>query len=137
MSAHPETRGDILARFHAMVARGEPIIGGGAGTGLSAKCEEAGGIDLSVIYNSGRFRMAGRGRAHSPVFPAGGRRRRPREAPARHTFPGWATMEEKASGRQTLGGGPACQPRSPRLPARSNPLTPSARGPRAPRGVPA
>ncbi|MEM8665291.1 MAG: phosphoenolpyruvate hydrolase family protein, partial [Pseudomonadota bacterium] len=44
-----------------MKARGEPIIGGGAGTGLSAKCEEAGGIDLIVIYNSGRFRMAGRG----------------------------------------------------------------------------
>ena len=44
-----------------MVARGEPIIGGGAGTGLSAKCEEAGGIDLIVIYNSGRYRMAGRG----------------------------------------------------------------------------
>jgi predicted TIM-barrel enzyme len=61
MSTHPETRRDILARFHAMVARGEPIIGGGAGTGLSAKCEEAGGIDLIVIYNSGRFRMAGRG----------------------------------------------------------------------------
>ena len=61
MSAHPETRHDILARFHAMIARGEPIIGGGAGTGLSAKCEEAGGIDLIVIYNSGRFRMAGRG----------------------------------------------------------------------------
>ena len=44
-----------------MVADGEPIVGGGAGTGLSAKCEEAGGIDLIVIYNSGRFRMAGRG----------------------------------------------------------------------------
>jgi predicted TIM-barrel enzyme len=44
-----------------MIRRGEPIIGGGAGTGLSAKCEEAGGIDLIVIYNSGRFRMAGRG----------------------------------------------------------------------------
>ncbi|XWN34439.1 MAG: phosphoenolpyruvate hydrolase family protein [Devosia sp.] len=44
-----------------MKARGEPIVGGGAGTGLSAKCEEAGGIDLIVIYNSGRFRMAGRG----------------------------------------------------------------------------
>ena len=44
-----------------MVAAGEPIIGGGAGTGLSAKCEEAGGIDLIVIYNSGRYRMAGRG----------------------------------------------------------------------------
>src|SRR5690606_29948955 len=43
------------------IARGEPIIGGGAGTGLSAKCEEAGGIDLIVIYNSGRYRMAGRG----------------------------------------------------------------------------
>ncbi len=61
MSAQRETRQDILDRFHAMVARGEPIIGGGAGTGLSAKCEEAGGIDLIVIYNSGRFRMAGRG----------------------------------------------------------------------------
>ena len=44
-----------------MIRRGEPIIGGGAGTGLSAKCEEAGGIDLIVIYNSGRYRMAGRG----------------------------------------------------------------------------
>jgi predicted TIM-barrel enzyme len=54
-------RQDILKRFRAMVRRGEPIIGGGAGTGLSAKCEEAGGIDLIVIYNSGRFRMAGRG----------------------------------------------------------------------------
>ena len=44
-----------------MIARQEPIIGGGAGTGLSAKCEEDGGIDLIVIYNSGRYRMAGRG----------------------------------------------------------------------------
>jgi predicted TIM-barrel enzyme len=51
----------ILDRFRQMIARGEPIIGGGAGTGLSAKCEEAGGIDLIVIYNSGRYRMAGRG----------------------------------------------------------------------------
>jgi predicted TIM-barrel enzyme len=51
----------LLERFHAMAARREPIIGGGAGTGLSAKCEEAGGIDLIVIYNSGRYRMAGRG----------------------------------------------------------------------------
>ncbi|OCC03394.1 hypothetical protein BA190_18810 [Labrys sp. WJW] len=51
----------ILARFRGMVAEGRPIIGGGAGTGLSAKCEEAGGIDLIVIYNSGRYRMAGRG----------------------------------------------------------------------------
>ena len=54
-------RKDILTRLQGMVARGEPIIGGGAGTGLSAKCEEAGGIDLIVIYNSGRYRMAGRG----------------------------------------------------------------------------
>ena len=54
-------RQDILEKFHAMIARREPIIGGGAGTGLSAKCEEAGGIDLIVIYNSGRYRMAGRG----------------------------------------------------------------------------
>jgi predicted TIM-barrel enzyme len=60
----------LLARFHAMIARGEPIVGGGAGTGLSAKCEEAGGIDLIVIYNSGRFRMAGRG-SLSGLMPYG------------------------------------------------------------------
>jgi predicted TIM-barrel enzyme len=54
-------RQDILKRFRGMIRRREPIIGGGAGTGLSAKCEEAGGIDLIVIYNSGRYRMAGRG----------------------------------------------------------------------------
>src|ERR1700691_3724214 len=54
-------RAELLKKFRAMVARGELIIGGGAGTGLSAKCEEAGGIDLIVIYNSGRYRMAGRG----------------------------------------------------------------------------
>jgi predicted TIM-barrel enzyme len=54
-------RKDILTKLRGMAARGEPIIGGGAGTGLSAKCEEAGGIDLIVIYNSGRYRMAGRG----------------------------------------------------------------------------
>ncbi|AIB16156.1 hypothetical protein ABAZ39_30330 (plasmid) [Azospirillum argentinense] len=54
-------RQQILDRFRGMMARGEPIVGGGAGTGLSAKCEEAGGIDLIVIYNSGRYRMAGRG----------------------------------------------------------------------------
>ena len=59
MSAPP--RAEILARLRAKAARGEPIVGGGAGTGLSAKCEEAGGIDLVVIYNSGRYRMAGRG----------------------------------------------------------------------------
>ena len=51
----------LLKKFRDMVARGEPIVGGGAGTGLSAKCEEAGGVDLIVIYNSGRYRMAGRG----------------------------------------------------------------------------
>ena len=54
-------RSDILAKFNAMKARGEPIVGAGAGTGLSAKGEEAGGADLIVIYNSGRYRMAGRG----------------------------------------------------------------------------
>ena len=61
MSNRRESRGQIMSRFRAMIARNEPIIGGGAGTGLSAKCEEAGGIDLIVIYNSGRYRMAGRG----------------------------------------------------------------------------
>ena len=54
-------RTTLLERFRAKIAAGRPIIGGGAGTGLSAKCEEAGGIDLIVIYNSGRYRMAGRG----------------------------------------------------------------------------
>jgi predicted TIM-barrel enzyme len=54
-------RADILARLNDMVAKRQPIIGGGAGTGLSAKCEEAGGIDLIIVYNSGRYRMAGRG----------------------------------------------------------------------------
>jgi predicted TIM-barrel enzyme len=54
-------RQQILDKFQAMIREGKPIIGGGAGTGLSAKCEEAGGIDLIVIYNSGRYRMAGRG----------------------------------------------------------------------------
>ncbi len=54
-------RSELMTKFRAMRDAGEPIIGGGAGTGLSAKCEEAGGIDLIVIYNSGRYRMAGRG----------------------------------------------------------------------------
>jgi predicted TIM-barrel enzyme len=54
-------RAEILKKFHQMVADKRPIVGGGAGTGLSAKSEEAGGIDLIVIYNSGRYRMAGRG----------------------------------------------------------------------------
>ena len=54
-------RAELMEKFHDMARRGEPIVGGGAGTGLSAKCEEAGGVDLLVIYNSGRYRMAGRG----------------------------------------------------------------------------
>ena len=54
-------RADILSGLRAKVQSGRPIIGGGAGTGISAKCEEAGGIDLIVVYNSGRYRMAGRG----------------------------------------------------------------------------
>ncbi|MGI4975513.1 MAG: phosphoenolpyruvate hydrolase family protein [Janthinobacterium lividum] len=56
-------RETILSNLHALIDRGVPIVGGGAGTGLSAKCEEEGGIDLIVIYNSGRYRMAGRGSA--------------------------------------------------------------------------
>src|SRR5215475_3676868 len=56
-------RDAILEKLHSMVERRIPIVGGGAGTGLSAKCEEAGGIDLIIIYNSGRYRMAGRGSA--------------------------------------------------------------------------
>jgi len=54
-------RQEIINELKAKIAAGHPIIGGGAGTGISAQCEEAGGIDLIVIYNSGRFRMAGRG----------------------------------------------------------------------------
>ena len=56
-------RKQILEKFHRLIAAGQPIVGGGAGTGLSAKAEEAGGIDLIIIYNSGRYRMAGRGSA--------------------------------------------------------------------------
>jgi len=54
-------RQELLTKYREMIRRRQPIIGGGSGTGLSAKCEEAGGIDLIVIYNSGRYRMAGRG----------------------------------------------------------------------------
>ena len=61
MNQQNNSRSAILERLRSKINRGEPIIGGGAGTGLSAKCEEAGGIDLIVIYNSGRYRMAGRG----------------------------------------------------------------------------
>lgn len=56
-----QSRQEILSQFREKLKRGLPIIGAGAGTGISAKCEEAGGVDLIVIYNSGRFRMAGRG----------------------------------------------------------------------------
>ena len=55
------SRSEILEGFRKKLSEGKPIIGGGAGTGLSAKCAEVGGIDLIIIYNSGRFRMAGRG----------------------------------------------------------------------------
>ena len=64
------SRLECLSRLRAQVAAGRPIIGGGAGTGLSAKCAEAGGIDLIIIYNSGRFRMAGRG-SLSGMMPYG------------------------------------------------------------------
>src|SRR5262249_19230488 len=64
------TRDQCLERLRAQVAAGKPIIGGGAGTGLSAKCAEAVGIDLLIIYNSGRFRMAGRG-SLSGMMPYG------------------------------------------------------------------
>ena len=64
------SRDECLQRLRAQVATGKPIIGGGAGTGLSAKCAEAGGIDLIIIYNSGRFRMAGRG-SLSGMMPYG------------------------------------------------------------------
>ncbi len=64
------SRDDILSRLRAKIAAGQPIIGGGAGTGISAKMSEAGGIDLLVIYNSGRFRMGGRG-SLSGMMPYG------------------------------------------------------------------
>jgi predicted TIM-barrel enzyme len=64
------TREECLRRLRAQAAAGRPIIGGGAGTGISAKCAEAGGIDLIIIYNSGRFRMAGRG-SLSGMMPYG------------------------------------------------------------------
>jgi predicted TIM-barrel enzyme len=64
------TREECLRRLRAEIAAGKPIIGGGAGTGISAKCAEAGGIDLIIIYNSGRFRMAGRG-SLSGMMPYG------------------------------------------------------------------
>ncbi|PXX30528.1 phosphoenolpyruvate hydrolase family protein [Arenibacter sp. ARW7G5Y1] len=65
-----QTRMEILESLKEKIAQGQPIIGGGAGTGISAQCEEAGGIDLIVIYNSGRYRMAGRG-SLSGLLPFG------------------------------------------------------------------
>ena len=64
------TRAEALARLRAQIDEGVPIIGAGAGTGLSAKCAEAGGADLIIIYNSGRYRMAGRG-SLSGLLPYG------------------------------------------------------------------
>jgi len=64
------TRGEALARVRAQIDAGQPVIGAGAGTGLSAKCAEAGGADLIIIYNSGRYRMAGRG-SLSGLLPYG------------------------------------------------------------------
>ncbi len=61
MDARNENRSQTLERFRQLIDAGQPIVGGGAGTGISAKFEEAGGIDLIIIYNSGRYRMAGRG----------------------------------------------------------------------------
>jgi len=64
------TRSEALARLSAQIDAGTPVIGAGAGTGLSAKCAEAGGTDLIIIYNSGRYRMAGRG-SLSGMLPYG------------------------------------------------------------------
>jgi predicted TIM-barrel enzyme len=63
-------RDEILTRLRRQLSLGRPIIGGGAGTGISAKCGELGGLDLIIIYNSGRFRMAGRG-SLSGMMPYG------------------------------------------------------------------
>src|SRR5579871_1226081 len=63
-------RSEALRRLRSQVGAGNPIIGAGAGTGLSAKCAEAGGADLIIIYNSGRYRMAGRG-SLSGLLPYG------------------------------------------------------------------
>jgi predicted TIM-barrel enzyme len=64
------TRQQVLERLRAIIAEGRPIIGGGAGTGISAKFEAVGGVDLIIIYNSGRYRMAGRG-SLSGLMPYG------------------------------------------------------------------
>src|SRR3546814_15661225 len=68
----PLSRLEILKDLRQKIDAGQPIIGGGAGTGISAQCEEAGGIDLIVIYNSGRYRMAGRG-SLAGLLPYGNR----------------------------------------------------------------
>ncbi|MEX2152852.1 MAG: phosphoenolpyruvate hydrolase family protein, partial [Gemmatimonadaceae bacterium] len=64
------SRQEVLGRLRAQVSGGKPIIGAGAGTGISAKFAERGGVDLIIIYNSGRYRMAGRGSA-SGMMPYG------------------------------------------------------------------
>jgi predicted TIM-barrel enzyme len=64
------TRKQVLERLHRIIGEGRPVIGGGAGTGISAKFEETGGVDLIIIYNSGRYRMAGRG-SLSGLMPYG------------------------------------------------------------------
>ena len=64
------SRDEVLARLRKQIDDGVPIIGAGAGTGISAKFEEAGGVDLIIIYNSGRFRVAGRG-SLSGMMPYG------------------------------------------------------------------
>ena len=123
----------------AMIDGGEPIIGGGAGTGLSAKCEEAGGIDLIVIYNSGRYRMAGRGslagllaygnaneivvemaREVLPVVKqhaGAGRRQRHRSVPAARAVPAPSSAALGFSGVQNF---PTVGPDRRRVPARTS-----------------
>ena len=90
------SRQGILKRFREQIARGEPIVGGGAGTGLSAKSEEAGGIDLLVIYNSGRYRMAGRG-SSAGLLAYGNANQIVKEMPSRSSL--WSS-------------GPRCSPAS-------------------------
>src|SRR5688500_8074665 len=100
------SRQDILQRLRDKVACGEPIIGAGAGTGISAKCEAAAGIDLIVIYNSGRFRMAGHG-SLAGMMPYGDANAIVLDM-AREVLPveiGRASCRERAEGRR---GGGSC-----------------------------
>ena len=93
-------RKDLLEKFRSMIARGEPIVGGGAGTGLSAKCEEAGGIDLIVIYNSGRYRMAGRG-SLAGLMPYGDANQIVMEM-ASEVLPVWPTSKQRSTTASAL-----------------------------------